>query len=107
MIRDVSTNKSRGFGFVKFKSTERAEDAIERFNGSEYLGKTLEVKFANTDGETDDVNANANAPPSDNVYVKGLPPSWSHDDLKSTLRSLDTSSSAGCCTPTEARRAGR
>ena len=83
VIRDVSTNKSRGFGFVKFKSTERAEDAIERFNGSEYLGKTLEVKFANTDGETDDVNANANAPPSDNVYVKGLPPSWSHDDLKS------------------------
>ena len=34
VIRDVSTNKSRGFGFVKFKSTERAEDAIERFNGS-------------------------------------------------------------------------
>lgn len=83
VIRDVSTNKSRGFGFVKFKSTERAEDAIERFNGSEHHGKLLEVKFANTDGESDDANANANAPPSDNVYVKGLPPSWSHEDLKS------------------------
>ena len=82
VIRDVSTNKSRGFGFVKFVSTARAEDAIERFNGKEYAGKMLEVKFANTDGESDGAGGAANAPPSDNVYVKGLPPSWTHDDLK-------------------------
>jgi ELAV like protein 2/3/4 len=40
------------------------------------------VKFANTDGESDGAGGVANAPPSDNVYVKGLPPSWTHDDLK-------------------------
>ena len=83
VIRDVSTNKSRGFGFVKFASTSRAEDAIERFNGTECAGKVLEVKFANTDGESDCASAHSQAPPSDNIYVKGLPPSWTQEDLKS------------------------
>ena len=82
VIRDVSTNRSRGFGFVKFAEVEKAEDAIAKFHGKEYAGKTLEVKFANTDGESDDANPVANATPSDNIYVKGLPPTWTHDDLK-------------------------
>lgn len=82
VIRDVSTNKSREFGFVKFASTSLAEDAIERFNGKECAGKVLEVKFANTDGESDCSSAHAHLPPSDNIYVKGLPPSWTQEDLK-------------------------
>lgn len=82
VIRDVSTNRSRGFGFVKFAEVDKAADAITKFHGKEYAGKTLEVKFANTDGESDDANPTSNAPPSDNIYVKGLPPNWTHDDLK-------------------------
>ena len=82
VIRDVATNRSRGFGFVKFASTSRAEDAIERFNGRECAGKILEVKFANTDGESDKGDSHGTAPPSDNVYVKGLPPTWTQDNLK-------------------------
>lgn len=82
VIRDVSTNRSRGFGFVKFADVDKATEAIARFHGKEYAGKVLEVKFANTDGESDDANLTSNAPPSDNVYVKGLPPNWTHDDLK-------------------------
>lgn len=83
VIRDVSTNKSRGFGFVKFAEVEIAELAIEKFNGTEYAGKVLEVKFANTDGDSDGQSGGGGAQPNDNIYVKGLPPSWSQDDLKS------------------------
>jgi ELAV like protein 2/3/4 len=83
VIRDVSTNKSRGFGFVKFAEVEVAELAIEKFNGVEYAGKILEVKFANTDGDSDGQGSGGGAQPNDNIYVKGLPPSWSQDDLKS------------------------
>jgi len=83
VIRDVSTNKSRGFGFVKFAEVEVAELAIEKFNGAEYAGKILEVKFANTDGDSDGQGGGGGAEPNDNIYVKGLPPSWSQDDLKS------------------------
>jgi len=79
----VSTNKSRGFGFVKFAEVEIAELAIEKFNGTEYAGKVLEVKFANTDGDSDGQSGGGGAQPNDNIYVKGLPPSWSQDDLKS------------------------
>lgn len=82
VIRDVSTNKSRGFGFVKFAEVEIAELAIEKFNGAEYAGKILEVKFANTDGDSDGQGSGGGGQPNDNIYVKGLPPSWSQDDLK-------------------------
>ena len=49
VIRDVSTNSSRGFGFVKFMQVHQAEVAIKEMNGKVIRGKALEVKFANSD----------------------------------------------------------
>ena len=49
VIRDVSTNSSRGFGFVKFVHVHQAEVAIQAMHGKQVRGRALEVKFANSD----------------------------------------------------------
>lgn len=46
LINDRETGKPKGFGFVEMEDTE-AQAAIEKFNGSEYGGRTLKVNEAN------------------------------------------------------------
>jgi len=46
LILDRETGKSRGFGFVEFKSNEEAEKAIEELNGKEIDGRALVVNEA-------------------------------------------------------------
>lgn len=43
VIRDVTTNSSRGFGFVKFDQVHQAEAAIQHMNGKLVRGRALEV----------------------------------------------------------------
>jgi RNA recognition motif-containing protein len=43
VIRDVSTNSSRGFGFVKFDHVHHAEAAIQHMHGKLVRGRVLEV----------------------------------------------------------------
>lgn len=40
--------KSRGFGFVEMESEEQAKAAVEKFNKSEFKGRTLLVNEART-----------------------------------------------------------
>jgi RNA recognition motif-containing protein len=40
------TRLSRGFGFVEFATVEEAEKAIEMFNGYEWEGRALTVRFS-------------------------------------------------------------
>ena len=84
VIRDVSTNASRGFGFVKFATVREAEAAIRDMHGAHVRGRALEVKFANADSTTSGANGAQNGVGvvSDNVYVKGLPPRWSERELR-------------------------
>ena len=84
VIRDVSTNASRGFGFVKFATVREAEAAIRDMHGAHVRGRALEVKFANADSTTGGANGAQNGVGvvSDNVYVKGLPPRWSERELR-------------------------
>ena len=49
MIRDVTTQISRGFGFVKFQTFADAVNAIANMNGKVMHKKAIEVKFANSD----------------------------------------------------------
>ena len=72
VIRDVSTNSSRGFGFVKFELVAQAEAAIAGMHGENFHGRVLEVKFANSDSSTTTAAADVGTL-SDNIYVKGLP----------------------------------
>lgn len=41
--RDPNTNKSRGFGFITFKSGESAQKALEKYNDSTFEGNQLIV----------------------------------------------------------------
>lgn len=46
IIMDRETNRSKGFGFVEFGSSEAATDAINAMNGKEVSGRTLVVNEA-------------------------------------------------------------
>jgi RNA recognition motif-containing protein len=46
IIMDKFTGKSRGFGFVEMGSTQEAQQAVERFNGTELHGRALTVNEA-------------------------------------------------------------
>lgn len=46
IIRDLDTNESKGFGFVKFAAAKHAQDAIEKFNGFNLQNRPLTVSLA-------------------------------------------------------------
>ncbi|MCS7080931.1 MAG: RNA-binding protein [Chloracidobacterium sp.] len=46
VIEDRETNRSRGFGFVEFATSEEGKRAIEMFHGTELNGRTLTVNEA-------------------------------------------------------------
>ncbi|OYT73359.1 MAG: RNA-binding protein [Chloracidobacterium sp. CP2_5A] len=46
VVEDRDTNRSRGFGFVEFASSEEGNKAIEMFHGTEFNGRTLTVNEA-------------------------------------------------------------
>jgi transformer-2 protein len=45
-MRDPHSNDSRGFGFVKFATTEQAEAAIEAMHGTNFEGRTMSIEKA-------------------------------------------------------------
>lgn len=50
---DRDTKLSRGFGFVEFETEEAAEKAIEMFNGYEFEGRVITVRFSEPRAEGD------------------------------------------------------
>jgi RNA recognition motif-containing protein len=46
IIMDKMTGKSRGFGFVEMTTNQEAQQAVERFNGTELHGRALTVNEA-------------------------------------------------------------
>lgn len=46
VITDRETGRSRGFGFVTYKSGDDAQSAIEAMNGADLDGRTLNVNLA-------------------------------------------------------------
>ena len=43
---DKMTNRSKGFGFVEMSTDEEAQKAIEMFDGYEWEGRVLSVRFS-------------------------------------------------------------
>ncbi len=46
IIVDKFTGRSKGFGFIEMDSSEGAEIAIARLNGSEIMGRNIKVNYA-------------------------------------------------------------
>ncbi len=52
VVKDRATGRSRGFGFVEMANRGEAEAAIEALNGTEHLGRRLNVNEARSQGES-------------------------------------------------------
>lgn len=46
IIKDMATNKSKGFGFVEMSDNESAKAAIAALDGKEFKGRALKVNEA-------------------------------------------------------------
>jgi RNA recognition motif-containing protein len=46
IITDRDTGRSKGFGFVEMSSDQEASDAITKFNGTNFEGRTITVNEA-------------------------------------------------------------
>lgn len=46
VIIDRETGRSKGFGFVEMSTEAEAQEAINKFNGADYEGRTLTVNEA-------------------------------------------------------------
>ncbi len=46
IITDRDTGRSKGFGFVEMASDQEAADAIQKFNGADYGGRSMTVAEA-------------------------------------------------------------
>jgi polyadenylate-binding protein len=97
IMRDKTSQVSKGYGFVKFTTYADAENAIHIFHGKilrdDLQHKPLQVKFANTDSgsapgagssmlaDTNFAGNDSSNPPSENIYIKGLPAETTEDEL--------------------------
>jgi len=62
---------TKGYGFVKFFHQQDAEDAIKKFDGFDFKGKTLKVAFSRPGGSRDNAN----------LFVTHLPSKWTSESL--------------------------
>ena len=46
LIMDRNTNRSKGFAFVEMPEAVEAQQAINKLNGAEYVGRQMVVKEA-------------------------------------------------------------
>ena len=46
IVTDRDTGQSRGFGFVEMATSEAADEAVRKFNGTVLGGRTLKVEIA-------------------------------------------------------------
>ncbi|KAI1618448.1 nucleolin [Exophiala viscosa] len=46
VVKDRDTNRSRGFGFVRFANKAEADEALEKMNNTEFDGRLIRVDHA-------------------------------------------------------------
>ncbi|ORX52386.1 hypothetical protein DM01DRAFT_160578 [Hesseltinella vesiculosa] len=88
-IREV--NLKNGFGFVEFKSSRDARDAVYEFDGSKFLGERIIVELARGPRrEFQDERSNARRPRRSTsryrLLVENIAPGSNWQDLKDMMR---------------------
>jgi len=77
IVKDKMTQRSLGYGFVKFSNDNEAKAAIDGLNGRQLENKTLKVAVSK--------------PPTDenllNLYVAGLEPHLTKEDVATIFQS--------------------
>ncbi|BDA45005.1 probable ELAV-like protein 2 [Coccomyxa sp. Obi] len=87
VVREASSGKSCGYGFVKFSCVSSAEAAIKGVSGARLSSNILEVKFADMDAGPSPIGPQRS--PSDNLYCKNIPNEWGTGESgKQELRNL-------------------
>ena len=59
IIKERSSGRSRGFGFVTFEEREDGLNAIEQFNGQEFEGRELRIDEALERPQTEELTTPA------------------------------------------------
>ncbi|KAI0372970.1 hypothetical protein BV20DRAFT_1034218 [Pilatotrama ljubarskyi] len=85
--RIVDCRVMTGFGFVEFESSRDAEDALQHFNGKNFMGSNIVVEFAKeTRPRREPFDADravrARRPPGFRLIVSGISRDTSWQDLK-------------------------
>ncbi|KAF8330051.1 uncharacterized protein EI90DRAFT_2996784, partial [Cantharellus anzutake] len=76
-----------GFGFVEFENPKDAEDVVQKFNGTQFMGNSIIVEFARDNRRRDERRRDPpprarRPPPGHRVIVTGLSRDTSWQDLK-------------------------
>ena len=103
--------RSRGYGIVKFSTTEEASNAIGDFNGYEHDGRQLSVRFdAKPQGRCargprvggESGGFSKRGAPNSSIFVRNLPENYRWTDLEELFGGLslefdDVKTGAGWC----------
>lgn len=46
VMKDKSTGRNKGFGFIEMKNQQEAAGAVEKFNGTDFKGRSIKVSVA-------------------------------------------------------------
>jgi len=82
LVKDAN-GQSKGYGFVKFLTEESAAEAMAKMNDQNLESKIIRVSYANA-------QLNESGLQYANIYVEGIPLSWSKHDLENFFRGFGT-----------------
>ncbi|KAI9376302.1 hypothetical protein BJX61DRAFT_538999 [Aspergillus egyptiacus] len=84
VVKDHDTQRSRGFGFVRFASESEADAAMSALNNQEFDGRIIRVDRAserpNRNGGGFQGRGGYNRPPENNPYRGSGPGAWRSND---------------------------
>jgi len=81
-VKFKTRNKGGSFCFIEFEHEEDGRQAIAHLNRTEFktsYGKTMELRASKAENTEEAVS-------NKNLYVKGIPTHWNHENLKERFR---------------------
>jgi len=85
-VRFLQRTKGGSFAFVEFQKEEDGRDAMAALNNRNFTtfdGKVMELRASKAENPTEMVS-------NKNLYVRGIPTTWTNEDLKERFRGFGT-----------------